>query len=42
MANFNDIWRDPKKLAYVKKYFPESYKLWKKQVEVYLKAKGMK
>lgn len=42
MANFNDIWRDPKKLAYVKKYFPESYKLWKKQVEVYLKAKGLK
>lgn len=42
MAHFNDIWRDPKKLAYVKKYFPESYKLWKKQVDVYLKAKGMK
>ena len=42
MANFNDIWRDPQKFAYMKKYFPESFKLWREQVDVYLKYKGMK
>lgn len=42
MAHFNDTWSNPEKQVIMKQYFPESYDLFKKQVDKYLTAVKMK
>ena len=42
MAHFNAAMANPEAAGYMKKYFPDTYKLLTEELERYLKAKGLK